>query len=317
MLQIRHILFPTDFSESSDQAFEHALFLAREHDATLEILHVIQLAPGYPHLGVPTMATMKETDVKKLIQEQIDRISDSGNVDLKTTIKEAPAIGRSIVEYSEEQDVDLIVIGTHGRQGVRRFFLGSEAEEVLRGAERPVLAVRKQDEPFPATPLRRVLVPVDLSERSIAALAHAQEIAAMYGAQLDVIHVVDPDLRHPSVYSELTGRQLETAFEIEAAVQETLKSMTDSARKAGIDVQTHVCHGSPTRYIFEFAQTHDMDLIVMSSHGRTGAERLLVGSVTQKVMRATPCPIFVVKSFGKMLVPDPKISSQPETAPES
>lgn len=301
MLRIRRILFPTDFSESSNQALEHALFLAREHDAPIDVLHVIQLAPGYSEMGVPTLAANHKDEAKQQLLELLEAI-EHDDVELRPVLEEGAGIGQTILEYASEHNVDLIVLGTHGRQGVRRFFLGSEAEEVLRGADQPVFAVRKQESAFPKTSVHRVLVPVDLSSRSAAALAHAQEIAATYDAQLDVVHVVDPDLRAASVYEELVDRPVETVSQIEPAVQKTLNTMARSAQKAGIDVHTHIGHGDPASYIAEFAETHAMDLIVLSSHGRSGVERFLVGSVAEKVMRTAPCPIFIVKSFGKLLV---------------
>ena len=316
MLSIRRILFPTDFSESSNQALKHALFLAREHGAELDVLHVIRAMPGYPEMGVPDMKPMGGEEARQHMRNQFESIEGHGAVNPQFVIEEETNVGRAILDYAERRDADLIVLGTHGRQGVRRLLLGSEAEEVLRGAKQPVLAIRKQDPPFPAASIRRILVPVDLSDHSTAALTHAREMAVVYDAEVAVVHVVDPELRYPSVYAELTGETIDSTLAIEPAVQGVLDEMTSSVQEAGVETHIHIGHGNPAQYITDFAETHDADLTVLSSHGHSGLERFLVGSVAEKVMRTANCPVFIVKSFGKMIASNSGAAASTST-PES
>jgi nucleotide-binding universal stress UspA family protein len=151
----------------------------------------------------------------------------------------------------------------------------------------------------PAWNVRNILAPVDFSGASTTAVRHAKELALTYGAQITLLHAVE-EVMYPSAYG------LEMADvpgpEVIDRVEESLAEM--AREEIGYE---HVMVDSQIGYapsaILDYTEEHDVDLIVISTHGRTGLQRLLLGSVTERVLRRAPVPVFVVKSFGKSLLP--------------
>jgi nucleotide-binding universal stress UspA family protein len=301
MLSIRRILWPTDFSQGSERAFPHAAALAHWHDAELHVVNVREggtdvrrdMAEQFP-LSTGTLGNLLndadppsrpvDLDALALQQEQID----------------APSPGEAIVAYAEDHDVDLIVAGTHGRRGLQRMLIGSVAEEVIRTAPCPVLTVRAGDTPASAWNVRNILAPVDFSEESTLAVRHAKELALTYGAQITLLHAVE-EVMYPSAYgmemADVPGP------EVIERVERSLANMArDEIGYEHVTVETAL--GYAPSVILEYEEENDVDLTVISTHGRTGLERLLLGSVAERVVRRASAPVFVVKSFGKSLVPD-------------
>jgi nucleotide-binding universal stress UspA family protein len=135
----------------------------------------------------------------------------------------------------------------------------------------------------------RILLPVDGSEPSTAATDHALDLAATYGATVHAIYVVDDDaLRAARIDSDIIIERFES--EGHTLVGEVV----DAGDDHGVDVETAVVHGRPEKAIVEYVDDHDVDLIVMGTHGRGGVERLLLGSVTERVVRTSPVPVLTV-----------------------
>ena len=144
------ILFPTDGSDASLGALDHALELAGTYDATLHVLYVVDTSYSYGDFDgaavdlTPVFEALRE-EGERTIERVEERAADAG-VDVVGATREDSAVHRSIVEYAEEADVDLIVMGTHGRRGLNRWLLGSVTERVVRAADAPVLTVRTSAE---------------------------------------------------------------------------------------------------------------------------------------------------------------------------
>lgn len=149
----------------------------------------------------------------------------------------------------------------------------------------------------------RILVPIDFSEFSAAALAYGRELARLHNAELDLLHVLE-EPAFPAFYKMGEEALYGEASTLEKRCHEALQSLIEEAEgeppKEGLGV--HVQRGKPADEIIEFAQEHDVDLIVISSHGLSAVERVLIGSTAEHVIRRAPCPLFVLKSFGKMLL---------------
>lgn len=138
MLRIRTMLFPTDFSPAADHALEVARSLARDHEARLILLHSVTSVPAAEVYIHETEMELLKSDARAQLQKLADRITD---VPVEIHIPYGDP-GHCIVAAAEELSADLIVMGTHGRGGLRRLLLGSVAEQVLRHAPCPVLAIK-------------------------------------------------------------------------------------------------------------------------------------------------------------------------------
>ena len=311
MLQIRRILFPTDFSECAERAYTHAALLSARHGSELHVLNVLP-----PHV-VPAnnpMAFLKETAAGCELLEiaapapapashttaaMTAFVPPSGAEAPPTVYSQllSPSITKGILDYGRAHDIDLIVMGTHGRQGIDHLMLGSVAEDVVRNASRSVLTIRFDETTPPETAVRRILVPIDFSEFST--LDVAVELARTYGAELDMLHVIEESVL-PTIYG-VEPLSPNAPLYVERT-EGALRKLLDATCASDITARQHVRIGHPPRRILEFADERRADLIVLGSHGRTGLSRLLIGSVAEKVVRLAPCPVFTVKSYGKPLL---------------
>ena len=302
MLQIKKVLFPTDQSACAEQALAQATYLADWHEAELHALSVVE-TETFPPRGLDELELSDED-----IAEQLHLLWEGGETERKedalpsltTEQMKAPSAAEGILHYAGQNDIDLIVMGTHGRRGARRLLMGSVAAEVVRRAECPVYTLRaKEHESSSTRTVRRVLAPVDFSDFTEMTIDYAVELAQTYGARVDLLHVVE-NPAYPEPYGAEPmgidlGRLKEGAYEgLEELVREEIGYE---------DVRVDVEIGHPASLITDYADAHDIDLIVIPTHGRSGLKRLLMGSVAEKVVRRAPCPVFTVKSFGKSLLP--------------
>lgn len=136
-----------------------------------------------------------------------------------------------------------------------------------------------------------ILVPTDGSEPADAAVEHAIDLAGSSGATLHVLSVVDS-----SAYTSLDVSSESVLDSLETRAREATETVAEMATDAGVDTVTEVSVGSPHAQITDYAETTDVDLIVMGTHGRTGLDRVLLGSVTERVVRAASCPVLTVRT---------------------
>jgi nucleotide-binding universal stress UspA family protein len=281
------ILVPTDFSRASDAALTHARMLGRSSGATVHLLHVVDNA---------FLATVLADahDYEGAAYEKLQRLSGEnlGGI-LAVQRSEAPA--DAITRYARAHNIDLIVMGTHGRGRVAHLLLGSVAEKVARTAPCPVLTMRET----PRTPggrRPRLLVPTDFSPCSDAALGCAKRMAAKMSGSVCLLHVIEQPPTGVTFGSELCApeslhaRQAQTE---NARVELGRRMLADS--RSRIAVTGDIVFGASAAMISAYAADHAFDLIVMGTHGRSGIAHLLMGSVAESVIRTARCPVLTVK----------------------
>lgn len=301
MLNIRRVLWPTDFSTGAERALPHAAVLASWHEADLHVLNVS--GEGAEEKEGKERSFPVPVDTLSDLLRRKEEPPESVDLESLTIIQEQrenASPSEAIVEYADAQDMDLVVLGTRGRRGLQRLLIGSVTEEVLRAVPCPVLTVRGEGELPPAWGTRNILVPIDFSEASLEALRYARELALTYGAQITLLHAVE-EVVYPSAYG-LEPMNLPGA----AVVERVEDNLADLARdEIGYEhVVIEASVGYAPSCILDYTEEHEVDLITIATHGRTGIERVLLGSVSERVVRRADAPVFVVKSFGKSLLPD-------------
>lgn len=308
MLRIHRILHPTDFSECAHAAFEHAIFLARRHGSEIHVLHVAPTFGEDPIRGAFESA-IDEKAFYKALWAEADRemrayieAHETDGVAIKRVHSRGASAKEVLLEYAEREDMDLIVMGTHGRRGMRHVLLGSVAETLVREARCPVFTVHAPPEGEEVVPrVRHILAPFDFSFHSREALRYAKELAALYEAHLDLLHVIHQST-YPDFYS-LSSLPLEVLDrDLEAEARREMERAYEQALGPNGSVSYHAVTGYPAYEILAFAERRPSDMIVMATHGQTGLRHFLAGSVTEKVVRSAPCPVFTVRSFGKSLL---------------
>jgi len=292
MLALRRILFPTDFSQRAQAALPAAVSLAETHGAELHFLHVAN-TNGNKSADVPNPFP-GEAEARETLESGRGA---PGGTRVTRNVTRGRTPGVAILEFARDLDVDLIVMGSHGRRGFQLWNVGSVTEDVLRHAQRPVLVVRTGEDGTENPKTRRILVPIDFSDATRKLLSHAIELSRTMDASLELIHVIEIPT-YPDFYVATLGLP-----ENRRAALDRLKRLAGDLA-SNFPVAVRVKHGRVPNEISEYAAAHGHDLIVMASHGHTGVRRVLLGSATEGVVRRAPCPVLVLKETGKQLLPE-------------
>lgn len=307
MMGIQRVLFPTDFSPVSGGALPYAVHIAHTHGAELHLLHVNLQDEDDPYVVGQSVA---ESDRQRSVTdewaaEQLERIASGPAFEGLRVFRKMSwdvcAAGR-IAEYVGEQGVDLVVMGTHGSRGVRKWLVGSVASEVIKTAPCSVLTIPFRDEPPRKPSFRKILAPIDFSDFSRAGLSVAVELTLGYGAQLELLHVEGNKRRssdHPMGPTMEVGTETGSHFEAETAMARFFRKV---GGRLGITPGMNVREGNPGREISLFAEDRGCDLVVMGSLGLTGIDRFLMGSTAERVVADALCPVLVVRPQGRSLL---------------
>ena len=302
-MKVRTILFPTDFSDSADAALGRALFLAEKLEAELHMLHAVVLHEF--DLNDPDQHFPDSQAVFRQLFEIADSrlaglLKQHGRESLK--IREVRRRGVSasdvILDYAQEVDADLIVMGTHGRTGAARLLLGSVAESVTRHASCPVLTVHAGARSVKEESVTKILVPVDFSEPSQLTIRYAEALGHLYHSGLELLHVTE-EIPYP--YFHVPAEHDGVVPRLDRA-REALAKLAAETLSESVNYTTSVRVGRVASEILDHAKESDCGLLVIGTHGLSGLERVLVGSTAEQVIREAECPVFVVKSKGKVLV---------------
>lgn len=288
------ILFPTDGSDGADVALQHVLDLAAAHDATVYVLNVASTVYGRIVEIDGDTDDLLEQRGEEIVEKAASRARDRDIATVTAVTRGEPY--QEIVDYANDRGVDLIVMPTHGRRGLGRFLLGSVTERVVRQADVPVLTLH----PYAADsrvehPYRNVLVPTDGSVCADHALGTGIEIAVDEGSGLHVLSVVETAALGADVRSEL---QIDS---LESRARRIVDEAAESAADAGVDETTTAVQfaSSIQKAISTYVEEHDIDLLVLGTHGRTGFDRYVLGSVSEKLVRTSRVPVLTVREPGR------------------
>ncbi len=293
MSQVKTILCPTDWSQPSRVALQAAVNMALHEEAELVLLHV--LPPLGMVRGIASVAPLEQMIQEEASQKLSALIAECVPPDVRV---------KPLIRFGDEADeihlaalkADVVVVSTHGRAGWGRWAFGSVAERVLTGAECPIYVVgpksaRDESNAAPGDgrgscfdfPYRQVLWPTDWSEPSERALDEAIAISRRHGAQLLMLHVIEA----PEASGE--GWKHRQRAEVELQFRELR-----GRKNVPTDARHFISRGDAAPEIIRVGLSEGADLVVMSTHGRTGWQRLTLGSVAQQVLRHVPCPVFLV-----------------------
>ena len=303
MIELKQILCPVDFSEFSRRALDHALGVARCCGSTVTALHVV--APTAAIVTNPYSFGV-ETPPPPMVLPQVDRAAVAAHlqqladeeqvpgVTVETLIADGPDVYREILVQADRLHADLVVMGTHGRSGFERLFLGSTAEKILRTARCPVMTVPpKAPEAMPRgpNPFTRILCAIDFSGSSRAGLDYAMSLAQANTAALALAHVIDT---RPLYYDFSPP----VAIDLNAWLEEArtrLSQMVPDAVRSQCAVSEIVREGASHVEILALANELDADLIVLGVQGRGAADLFFFGSTSHHVIRQARCAVLTLR----------------------
>lgn len=291
---VRTIVAATDFSTNAGVAGAWAEQLARQHDATVVLVHASHEGPGIAAEFV-RLRQRHHDDIRarleSALEEEAQTLRRTGlTVDCELGYGNVVDV---ILSAAKRRGADLIVAGTHGRTTWKQVLVGSTAARVLRKADCPVLTVRLLDDASPR-PVRSVLVPTDFSKDAALAAEAATRLLGSGSSDrritlLHTYHVPADVMCLPAPIL------IDAISAVDAAAKRTIEDIAVTVRATGIHVDTITCEGEPPERIVEYARSLGVDAIAMGTHGRSGIDRVLLGSTAERVVTSAPCPVLTVR----------------------
>ena len=306
---LKEILIPIDGSQCSERAARVGMALAQRLEANVTLTHVVDQAAAFTTEGPQRR---EEKIAETLIEAWMNEAQKMG-VHAISSLRSGPNIAEAISRMAEYGACDLIVMGTHGREGIPRAIWGSVAERVAHETSVPVMFVRRSETDVSGispefakgtalaleSKFERILVPIDADQISLTAVAHAVELARLLNATLELLHVT---INPANLWSELELRPVYNG----KMLVETQRIMHDALAQIGTEsleakqVEVSELQGgleAINRVIVRHAKRSGADLIVMGTTARTGVLKWLVGSVAEAVIHHAEVPVLLVRAL--------------------
>ena len=296
-VEFKNILCATDFSDFSNHTINYGVALAKEFEAKLFVSHVIDLS---------SVAIYGEFQLDPVGQQ--NRIMEDADAQLKELTGDQPiswepliTVGKPADEISravEEKNIDLVITATRGRSGLKRIILGSVTERLMRTLTCPLLVVNSPEHQLISTAdrvikIEKILVGCDFSPDSGQALKHALSLAQEFEAELHLIHVIETPTQ-PGSYKEDTSASEEIQQDCRDLLTQKLKDMVPVDARYWCTPQTGLLEGQPYEEIVTYAESNDIDMIVLGVRGHGVVKTLFLGSTTDRVVSRSPCPVLSV-----------------------
>ncbi|WP_435625279.1 universal stress protein [Flagellimonas sp.] len=272
---MKQILVPVDFSDCSEYALEVAAQLARKLNGVITIFHMMGVSEAV--LAKSELHEQEEARYyMKLAKEKLKRYTDKAylmGIPVKTIIQNYKVF-EEINKVAHEQQIDLIIMGSHGASGLSRLFVGSNTEKVVRSAEVPVLVIKKPHHDFK---IENVVFACNLKAESHKAFQKALDFSNLFGAELHLVYI------NTEGSNFLNSRQI-------------AEKVADFSTIIGHSHTVNLYHDfSVEQGIFNFAGSISANLIVIPTHGRKGIAHFFKGSIGEKMANTIKMPIMTIK----------------------
>ncbi len=282
---MKRILMATDLSARSDRAFARAMHLARDHQAELTIVHVVDESLPAP------IADAQGDAARQAIEAQV--AADRGDATFPISIE--VVFGRpylDILEMSERQDAELVILGLHREDAFKDMFRGTTAERVIRAGNAPVLLVKE-----PANrPYKKIMVGVDFSVYSRRAIEFA--VAFVPTGVFHLVHAFDVPFKGFAYgHDTRRGATKQHQLQFQKMIDEEMETFLAGVEPKAPKVQTAMQEGTVRDVIDKQVARLQPDLLVVGTHGRTGVAHAFLGSVAEDLLRDPPCDVFAVNAW--------------------
>jgi nucleotide-binding universal stress UspA family protein len=301
MIPFRKILAPVYFDETASASIDYAAHFAERNDGTVFLLHVVPT--DEPHLlrdvyrpdegGGANVPWAEKVAREKLEQIAKDRLGGARHEILTRVSGDAAAC---ILEELERIDADLVTMATHGRTGISRLVLRSIAERVVRESRSPVLIAQRKVEVSKQQPFRSILCPVDLDRSRLSSLDYAAALARTENATVHLLHIVPNEnlMLRRDIYREAADEG--NVVRAERIARQSLEEIART-HLGDLPYEIHVHVSSdPAKTILEIEHDIRPDLLIMVTEGFGGLIHLIVGSVTESVIREGNCPVLSMRA---------------------
>jgi nucleotide-binding universal stress UspA family protein len=301
MVSIDRILCPVDFSGFSLDALRHGLGLAHWYSAQLTLLHVYQASQALPVEGIQgSVPVFVDVDPDKLTEE-VRRfcapLLDTSGQRVEIVVRPGDA-AKEIRNEAERVPFDLLILGTHGRSGFERLFLGSVTEKVLRSTRVPVLTIPPPVRE-PGSPLyKTILCPLEFAAASIRALEYALSLAKQSDARLILLHAIEDVFADADALALGYVSVSEYQQQLEQEAITRLRAVVPDEARVWSHPEERVVKGRAHEEILKVVANEHVDLVVMGVQGKGVVNRLVFGSTTHRVIREAGCPVLTLHGGG-------------------
>jgi nucleotide-binding universal stress UspA family protein len=284
-----------DFSKPGREALHFAERLASRFRSRLGIVHVWEIGPTYLIRDWGHQTEPLKNILNRRLYREVRNLLEKKGGQTPRSIQGILAAGdpkTAVLGVLKDEKPDVVVMGSHGRTGLLHVLMGSVAEGIVRRSPAPVWVVRKPR----AWPPKRIVVPVDFDESSRRVLRAASDLAGLFSARLEIVHV-SPTVENLAPFPEMRLYFPPTLSEnLRKKAHKKLKSLVAGAVSRKVRARLHVLSGAPADAICRSARSTRADLIVIPTHGRRGLAHLVLGSVAENVVRHAPCSTLTLPS---------------------
>lgn len=272
---MKTIIVPVDFSEQSEYALEVAASLAKRHGSQIIVLHMLEL--NYAMISSseayhPEQTVFLLKAAEKRLNEFLDKDYLEG-VEIQPVIKHYKVFSE-VNEVAEKHKADLVVMGSHGTDGLQEIFIGSNAERVVRNSDIPVIVIKKRRPDFR---IRNFVFACDLRENTLPAFKKAREFAEKLGSKFRVVYINTPG----------------DHFLSEGDMDEQISKFLNQA-KADVEVDKYADY-SVERGVLNYSETIGADIIGIPTHGRKGISHFFMGSIGEDITNHSTIPVMTFK----------------------
>ena len=297
-MHFKSILVPTDFSDASLESAKFVMRLCKQVNTNAHVLHSIDASPFAMYGDYTGWQEIRVTDeVRENADKELDKFIRKLGTDAPVSGKNVVTtddVATSICEAAKTEGASLIAMSTHGRSGINRVLLGSVTEQVLRNAPCPVLTTRPKSIAGDGD-IKSIVCTTDFSKPAMACAKLAVETAKTLGAKLTILHVIDEEQlallhAHPMLSEYINKETLK---------EHTQASLDKFTKELGLDPKENAVlysfKGHSGDGVVDYTDNNSTDMIIMSTHGYSGAKHLLLGSVTERVVRRASCPVLATR----------------------
>lgn len=296
MSGINKILVPIDFSESGLKILPYLKTVVAAYECNIQLLHVVEDV----HLS-----SIKYLVKHREIQAEMTQVAkDRMNKVCAEEFKDLPGFQRKIItgdpsveilKRIQAENVDLVIMGTHGFRGLGRILFGSVAANVVKKSSAPVLTVNSRLSGLASKvrwEINKVLFPIDFTENVPKILPYVLAVSEKFGATVHLLHVVDEAFRWGQVYSLAWNPK-----EILRKAKDMMDSVCTEQMQGCPNFARNVVFGDPATAILQMVESENIDLVMMGTHGRKGLKHALLGSVAENVVKRSFVPVCVVNPY--------------------
>jgi nucleotide-binding universal stress UspA family protein len=296
-INFQRILCATDLSDFSNSAVIQAIGMAKEFGATLYICHVIDLPMVSMHGAAFVYQEDQIEEMKSGALEQIRKLVKDTALQWEPIV-ETGSVSGTLCRLAVERRVDLTIVSTRGRTGLKRLFLGSVTEKLLRTIATPLLVVTAPEQAgtierqFKGFGFKQILVGCDFSSDSDRAVQYGFSLAQEFQADIHLVHVLESVVSQDAIVPEALRSDLH--YELSTNCRERLEALVPPEARHWCNVNLACDGGKPFQVLKKYADAHQVDLIVLGVRGHSLVETMFLGSTTDRLIRGVACPVLSV-----------------------